>query len=188
MEKFSIDNLLKITTIHTELELEQANSLFNKLRLLVKQDPALKPLGRHLANLIEQYEAVHWSDETRVSDEQLQASDQAEKLMLYQEQFLQRRKELIRKALKENGLIQNDLASILGHRKNYMSELINGVRPFSQEDIIIIHRILSIKLTDLILPIVKEPAANRIRLVMEKLNKPMLKLKGADFNLQFMPG
>ena len=184
MEKFDIDNVLKITRINTEFELEKANSLYNKLRLLVKEDPSLKQVRNHLANLIETYESKHWSDEERVSKEQLDANDKATKLIRFREQFIQQRKKRIKNALKKNDLIQNDLAEILGHRKNYMSELINGVRPFSQEDIIIIHRVLNIKLDHLIVPVIKEPTAERIRLTIKKLNKPKLKLRGSDFNFE----
>ena len=56
------------------------------------------------------------------------------------------KKELIKEKLKSVGLNQNDLAKILGHKKGYMSELINGLRPFSKEDIIVINRLFKIKL------------------------------------------
>jgi hypothetical protein len=55
-DKFDIDNILKIVKIDNDVELEQAISLHLKLRLLVKKDQSLKPLRRHLANLIEEYE------------------------------------------------------------------------------------------------------------------------------------
>lgn len=184
MEKFRIENILRIAEIENEFELEQASSLFNKLRLLLKDDSTLMPLRNHLGNLIERYETENWKDEENVNEERLLESEHAEKIIGYQDRFIQKRKELIKEKLRANDLIQNDLANLLGHRKNYMSELINGLRPFSQEDIIIIHRILEIKLDELIFPLVKEPTANRIRSVIEdlKLNKPKLKLKTSEFN------
>lgn len=184
MSKFNIDNILKIESINSELELEQASSVLNKLNLLVKKDSEINPLIVHLSDLIELYESEHWLNEEEVTDEQLQASDRAEELVKFQNRFIQKRKELIKKALKNMGIIQNDLATILGHRKNYMSELINGVRPFSQEDIIIIHRILGIEFNDLINPIVKEKSVVRIRRISKKLDNPQLKLKGEDLNLE----
>ncbi len=183
MENFRLDNVLKITKIENEFELEQANSLFNRLRLLVKDDPSLSPLRHHLADLIEAYENEHWSDVDSITDEQVKESEQAEKMAQFQTQFIQRRKERIRSALNKNDLNQNDLAEILGHRKNYMSELINGVRPFSKEDIVVIHRVLGIEFNDLILPLIKEPTAERIRLTLAKMNKPQLKLKDEDLQL-----
>ncbi|HCS20081.1 MAG TPA: transcriptional regulator [Bacteroidetes bacterium] len=185
MEKFRIENILKIAEIENELELEQANSMFNRLRLLLKDDPSLGPLRSHLAELIEKYEATNWENEENVDKAQLLESENAEKIVRNHDQFIQRRKEIIRAKLNAKDLIQNDLADILGHRKNYMSELINGLRPFSQEDIIIIHRLLGIKLDDLIIPVVKKPTANRIRSVIQKLNNPRFKFNGDDFNLEF---
>jgi|SRR5690606_5845235 len=184
MDKFSVNNILKITRIGNEFELEKANSLFNKLRLLIKEDASLKPLRRHLGDLIEEYESKHWADADQVTREQLESSDQAQKMVGLQDRLIQQRKERIKRALKKHDLIQNDLAAILGHRKNYMSELMNGVRPFSQEDIIIIHRILGLKLDHLIIPVIKEPVVERIRLAIQKLNKPKLKLKGSDLALE----
>lgn len=177
MEKFRLNNILKIVNIDSEFELEQATAMYNKLRLLVKEDPALKPLRSHLADLIEAYESRHWFDEEKVTENQMSENDLAIKLVAYQNAFIQHRKEVIKKALKNNGLIQNDLAKILGHRKSYMSELMNGVRPFSQNDIVILNRVLNIDFKDLILPVIKEKDAARIRIEIKKLNKPRLKLK-----------
>lgn len=184
MDKFRIENILKITKIENEFELEKANSLFNKLRLLMKDDSSLSALRYHLADLIEAYESENWSDVEGITEEQLKENERAEKIIRFQDYFIQQRKKRIKAELKKNDLIQNDLASILGHRKNYMSELINGVRPFSQDDIVIIHRVLGIKFSDLIIPVIKEPTAKRIRLTIEKLNKPKLKLKDEVFDLE----
>lgn len=182
MNKFIIDNIIKIKKIENELELEQAVFVMNKLRLLQKENPGVKIVRRHLASLIEAYEATHWRETDKISEEQLKASNNAEVAMQFQARFIQKRKELIKSKLKSTGLLQNDLAAILGHRKNYMSELINGVRPFSQEDILIIHHILSIRLDDLIVPIIKAPTIERIRLVIQELNKPKKKIKLPEFN------
>jgi transcriptional regulator with XRE-family HTH domain len=174
---------LKITAIENEFELESAHSFFNKLRLLAKDDPLLLPMRTHLTNLIEAYEAEYWADEKKVKDQQLKTSDQAEKIIHFQNQFIQQRKKRIRQVLKKIDLNQNNLAKILGHRKNYMSELINGARPFSQEDIIIINRILGIKLEHLVVPVIRETVVRRIRLAIQELNKPKLKLKDNDLEL-----
>ncbi|MEX1193043.1 MAG: hypothetical protein WEA99_13830 [Brumimicrobium sp.] len=177
MKKFTLNNILKIVSINNEFELEQATAFYNKLRLLIKEDVSLKPLRQHLADLIEAYEDEHWSDEEKISDKQITESDQTMKMIAYQNAFVQKRKKLIMSALKKNDLIQNDLAKILGHRKSYMSELMNGVRPFSQNDIVILNRILDLQFKDLIPPIIKEKDAIRIRMEIRKLNKSNLKLK-----------
>ena len=176
MGNFEIDNILKLNKLNSELDLEQANSLFSMLRPLVKEDPSLKEIRNHLAKLIEAYEEEHWGDDAAISDEQVKANDFAEKLVALQNDFVQERKKLIRSRLNKYDLNQNDLAEILGHRKNYMSELINGVRPFSKDDLVIIHRVLRIPLNKLFNNIVKEDIAVRVRKVIAKLNKPEIKL------------
>lgn len=184
MKKFSLNNILKISRIENEFELEQASSLYNKLRPLMKNDPSLKTLRVHLANLIEEYEAEFWTDECIVDEEQIRSSDYAENLIQYQEHFVQRRKQLIKNSMKAKDIIQNDLAKILGHRKNYMSELINGIRPLSKGDIVIINRLLNIDFKDLMIPIIDESEAMRIKQEIKKLNKPQLHLREGDLNIE----
>jgi len=184
MRKFELENILKVTAIDNEFELEKATAFFNRLRLLVKEDPALKPLRAHLADLIEAYESEHWSDVDSISEKQIEESDRAERLAERVEHHIQLRRDLIRETLKAHGLNQNALGDILGHRKNYISELINGVRPFSMEDIKVIHRVLGIDYVNLIIPVIKERTAKRIRIAIKKLNKPGLKLKEEDIELE----
>ena len=184
MGKFDIHNIQDLNKLNNELDLEQANSLYIRLRPLAKDDPSIKSVRKHLAALIKAYEEEHWSDDKAVTDEQVKQSDYAEKLVAVQNDFIQARKKLIRSKLKKYDLAQNDLAEILGHRKNYMSELINGARPFSKDDIVIIHRILDIPLNKLVDRIIKENAAIRVRKVIARLNKPQLKLKDGDLNLE----
>jgi len=186
MERLDIENVLKLTKIGSELELEQATSLFNRLRLSVKNDPSLKAVRNHLADLIEAYEAEHWSDEEAITDEQVKSSDVAERIVQFQNQFIQQRKALIKGQLKKFGLTQNDLAAILGHRKNYVSELVNGVRPLSKDDSVVINRVLGIGMSKLIEPIINEEDADRIRGVFRKLNNPKLKLREDDLQLELV--
>jgi len=186
MERLDIENVLKLTKIGSELELEQATSLFNRLRLSVKNDPSLKAVRNHLADLIEAYEAEHWSAEDLVTDEQVKSSDVAERIVQFQNQFIQQRKALIKGQLKKFGLTQNDLAAILGHRKNYVSELVNGVRPLSKDDSVVINRVLGIGMSKLIEPIINEEDADRIRGVFRKLNNPKLKLREDDLQLELV--
>ncbi|MFT7611997.1 MAG: antitoxin component HigA of HigAB toxin-antitoxin module [Parvicellaceae bacterium] len=184
MQKFKLENILKVTAIDNEFELEKATAFFNRLRLLVKDDQSLKPLRAHLAVLIEAYESENWSDVDSLSEAQIQESDKAERMAARVEQHIQLRKDLIREKLQEHDLNQNALGEILGHRKNYISELINGVRPFSMEDIKVIHRVLGIDYVNLIIPVIKERTAKRIRIAIKKLNKPGLKLKEEDIELE----
>ena len=79
-----------------------------------------------------------------------------------------------------SGLKQQELGKILGHRKNYMSELINGVRPFSRDDFVIIHRLLAIELKDLIPTFIKPEMEQHIKLSLREIGKSKLKLRKKD--------
>jgi exonuclease VII small subunit len=87
MGKFDIDNILKLDKLNNELDLEQANSLYSRLRPLVKEDPSLKSVRKHLADLIEAYEEKHWSDDEAITDEQVEAHDFAERIVQFQNLF-----------------------------------------------------------------------------------------------------
>jgi hypothetical protein len=86
------------------------------------------------------YETKNWAKKDEITDEQLSESDLAEKIVSTENIFVSKRKELIKNILKENELTQKDLEKIPGHRPNYRSELMNVVRPFSKDDIVVIHR------------------------------------------------
>lgn len=104
--------------------------------------------------------------------------------MQAENEFYQQRKELIKSKLKEAGLNQNDLAKILGHRKGYMSELINGLRPFSKDDLIVINRLFKIKFENLIPAFIKQERALYIKKTLELLSNDKIRLSKQDFNLQ----
>jgi transcriptional regulator with XRE-family HTH domain len=182
MEKFDINNILNIIELSNDLDFERASSLKLKLRWMVKENDSLKPIRDHLRILIKKYENKNWSDIDAISDKQINQNTKAQELVSSENKFIYERKELIRAKLKANGLNQTDLAKILGHHNNYMSELINGVRPFSKDDIIIIHRLLKIKLDSLIFPFVKDEVAIHVKKTLIELNKTRIKLSKNDFN------
>ncbi|PRY95953.1 helix-turn-helix transcriptional regulator [Marinilabilia salmonicolor] len=184
MDKLAINNILKIQSLSGELEFERASSLYLKTRKQSKEDASLSEVRDHLKKLIKKYEQEHWSDEDQISDEQIKESDFAEAFVRNENEFLQKRKELIRKKLKTYNLNQNDLARILGHQKGYMSELINGLRPFSKDDIIVIHRLLKINLEDLFPPFIPQERAIHIKSILEKLSASGVKLRKQDLNLE----
>jgi len=99
MDKFSIQNLQKITSLTSELEYEKASSLFLQLRVLVKNNKSYEPIRNHLRDLIKNYEKDNWSDEDRLSKDQIKESDLAETLVEAENMFSQRRKELIKMKL-----------------------------------------------------------------------------------------
>ncbi|TCO09802.1 helix-turn-helix domain-containing protein [Natronoflexus pectinivorans] len=184
MDKFSIQNIEKINSLTSELEYEKASSLYLNLRVLVKEDKSYEPIRRHLRGLIKDYEQNNWADEDKITDNQIKESDLAEAIVQAENLFYQKRKELIKTKLQATGLKQNDLAKILGHRKGYMSELINGLRPFSKEDLVIINRLFKIKLEDLIPTFIQQERATHIKKTLESLSNNKIKLTKKDFDLQ----
>lgn len=186
MDRFSIQNIQRLNILESELDFEKASSLFLKLRVLEKEDESYRPIREHLRKLIKDYEEKNWADENLISDNQIKDSDLAEAIVQAENNFYQKRKELIKTKLKKAGLTQNDLAKILGHRKGYMSELINGLRPFSKEDLIIINRLFKIKLEDLIPTIIKQDRASHIKKTLESLSHSKIKLTKSDFDLQMV--
>lgn len=184
MEKFSIHNIQKINSLTSELEYEKASSLYLQLRVLVKEDKSYEPIRTHLRGLIKDYEEKNWTDDDSVTDEQIKESDLAEALIQAENEFYYKRKELIKTKLKEAGLNQNDLAKILGHRKGYTSELINGLRPFSKEDLVVINRLFKIKFEDLIPAFIKQEKASHIKKTLESLSNNKIRLTKKDFDIQ----
>lgn len=184
MDRLAINNILKLRNLTSEIEFERASSIYLRLRKKTKEYPSLSPVRNHLKQLIKEYEQTHWSDENQITEEQIKENDRAEDFVRNENEFFHRRKELIRQKLTEFNLNQNDLARILGHQKGYMSELINGLRPFSKEDIIIIHRLLKIKFEDLIPPFLPQKRATHIKNVLENLPNSNVKLKKQDLDLE----
>ncbi len=180
MERLELGNILKLNKLENELEFEQATSLYGKLRWMVKEDSSLEPVRQHLKILIKRYEETNWGNEQQITDKQIEESDHAEKVVSLENEFIHKRKEIIRKKLKENDLTQKDLAKILGHRPNYMSELINGIRPLSRDDIIILHRLFDIDFKYLVPPFLKSEITNHIKSALGELKSKRIKLKLRD--------
>ena len=123
----------------------------------------------------------NWSADSTISDKKLRESNVAELIAEKERLFIQRRKELIRKKIKSLNLTQQDFGKVLGHQsKSYMSELINGVSPFSLKDLIVINRILKIDLTDLVPTFLPQSDRVKIRKTIKKLDNPKLKLSKDD--------
>ncbi|MBT0813127.1 helix-turn-helix transcriptional regulator [Litoribacter ruber] len=151
METIGADlrTILKKGRIEDELELERALGIERKLRLLSKESPDLKKTRSDLRDLIAMYEKETWADQ-EVNISKIEASDKAEELVQKENLFIENRKKLIKQKLQKHSLTQQQLGQILGHHKSYISELMNGISPFSMKDLIIIHNLLKIKLSDLI--------------------------------------
>ena len=168
MNEIDIKLLIRKGVISSELELERASLAARFLRLQSEDHPELASLEEQLSTLIRDYESMYWSDVKQVTTTQVKESDLAEKLAAKEFKFYKKRRELIIKALKQNQLNQNALAAILAHSKSYTSELMNGVRSFSMNDLIIIHKLFGIKLESLVFTEIPVETERRIKTALEK--------------------
>lgn len=176
-EILNIKEITEIEQLESEYDLQKALMFDRKLRLLVKEDKSLLPIHIKLIKLIHKYEEINWSDDTSITIEQVKEAEKAEKLVEVERKFVQNRKEIIRLKLKNYDMTQQDLGVLLGHNKSYMSELINGITQFSLKDLIIIHRVLNIKLQQLIPTYLRNETRRRVKQSIKKLNKPKLRLR-----------
>jgi len=178
--QLDLKDILKRGKISDELDLERALILDRKLRLMVKEHPELADERKQLRQIIKNYENSNWSNSSEITDQQIKESEIAEFIVEQERTFLEKRKKLIKERIAKYNLSQQDLGKILGHSKSYMSELMNGVNPFSIRDLIIIHRLFHIKLEFLIPTIISQKDRDKLKESISKLNKPKLKLEKED--------
>ena len=176
----NIRDIENIQKLDNEYDLQKALLLDRKLRLMVKEDSSLKAIHTKLFNLIQAYETKNWTDSESISEKQIEESETAEQLVEIERKFILQRKETIRKRLKSYDMTQQDLGILLGHKKSYMSELINGVSQFSLKDLVIIYRVLRIELSKLIPTYLQNETREKVKDSILKLNKPKLKLRKKD--------
>lgn len=175
---FDIEKIVEQGVITNELDYDRALIADRKLRLLAKESTHFKNLRKKLRVLIEQYENNAWND---IDDDKLAESEKSEQIAESERIFLEKRKQAIRKKLKEFDLTQENLALILGHKsKTHMSELINGIRPFTLKDLIVINRVLKIDISVLVPTFLSYEESVKVNKAVKKLAKPELKLSGRD--------
>jgi len=181
--EFNIDQLITQGIIRNELELERASMAERKLRLMGKEFPQAKIKRKLLRELIYAYEAEHWTNRDKISDAQVAQNDTAETIVSLESKFVDSRKKLIKAKLKELDLNQQEFGRILGHNsKSYMSELMNGVVPFTLKDLIIISKLLKINLNKLIPTQIPDEDKIKIANTIKTLGKPKLKLDNTEFS------
>jgi len=181
---FDIGELVENGTITNELDYERALVADRKLRLLSKENAHFKILRQKLRDLIEQYEKSEWNNVESVSNEKILESDKSERLAEAERLFIDKRKQEIRKRLKELDLSQEDLASLLGHRsKTHMSELINGIKPFTLKDLIIINQLLKVEITKLVPVYLSKEDQIKVKEAIRQLDKPKIRFTGDDLTL-----
>lgn len=180
--EFNIDQLIKQGKIKNELELERASMAERKLRLMTKEFPQAKNKRKQIREMIYAYEAKYWTDREKITDSQVEENDKAEIIVQLENEFIDARKKLIKSKLKKIGLNQQEFGRILGHNsKSYMSELMNGVVPFTLRDLIVISKLLKINLSKLIPTQIPDEDKTKIVNSIEKLGKPTLKLNKKEF-------
>lgn len=179
--QFNISELIDAGKIQNELDFERALIADRKLRVISKENPKYKSVRKKIRDLIEQYENQNWSSESKISNKKLQENDIAAQIAEKERQFIKQRKELIRKKLKNLNLTQQDFGKILGHQsKSYISELVNGISPFTLKDLIVINRLLKIDLSDLVPTFLPQDDRIKIQTTIKKLDNPKLKLSNDD--------
>jgi len=169
---FDIEKIIEMGIITNELDYERALIADRKLRLLGKEEVHFKNLRKKLRGIIENYENKEWSVVESIDDNKLLENEKAEKFAEIERQFLENRKLEIRKKLKALEITQENLGSILGHKsKTHMSELMNGIKPFTLRDLIIIHQLLKIEISTLIPTFLSKEEQIKINKAVEKLDK-----------------
>ncbi|GGC01862.1 helix-turn-helix transcriptional regulator [Dyadobacter sediminis] len=176
MKETDILSIIRKGEITSELDLERAVLAERSLRMLSEEQPELKPMRKELRALIIQYESAHWSDESLVTEAQVAESDAAEIQAATEFKFFRRRRALILEKLKSLGLKQNDLGILLAHSKSYTSELLNGIRAFSANDLLLIHKLLDIDMEDLFFTEIPAATLNRIQGSLQKMAERNIKL------------
>lgn len=183
MKELDIKKLVRQGTLNNELDYERALSADRHLQVMVKKDPEFAKLRKALRDMIARYEDIHWSDEEKVTDEQVRESDLAEKIVEQEQKFIQRRREVILARLKKLDLRQQDLTALLDHNKSYVSELLNGVRAFSSSDLILLHKLLDIDLKYLFLTTVPLETRRRVKESLAKISSKKVRLKEKSLQL-----
>jgi hypothetical protein len=165
-----IKKLLDAGRIETELDYERVMLADRYLRLQEKDQPGLRTTRDTLHELIVDFETRRWSDRTLITDAQIEESDAAEIQAEEEYAFIKQRRKLILTKLNELSLRQKDLAILLNHNKSYTSELLNGIRPFSSNDLILIHLLFKIRLEDLFITILSRETLARLNATIDKIS------------------
>lgn len=173
-EKSFLQHILNASLIKSEIELERVLVLYNKLRLLSKDDKSLVSTKNELRKLILQYEKLNWNKGAKISTKKVLENNNAVKIAEQERLFMEKRKEILKSILNKYKLSQQDFGVLLGHSKTYISELVNGLTPFSNKDIVLIHNLFGIKLELLISTNINLSDKIRLKEKISLINNPRL--------------
>jgi len=141
-----------------------------------------------LRAILHDYENRVWV-EMPITKEKIHESDLAEAVAEQERLLLHNRRELIRKRLQAYSLTQKDLGKILGHASvSYISELVNGISPFTIHDLFVIHLLLKIEFKDLIPTMLNLDERSKITEIVNQLSNTKLKINKLDLALITDPG
>lgn len=87
-----IKEVMHTERIENEYDLHKASLLERNLRLMLEENPDLKPIRQKLRDLIKDYEDRNWSDLDIITDVQIENSNKAEEIIDYEQRFIQKRK------------------------------------------------------------------------------------------------
>lgn len=174
----NIKRILDAGRIETELECEQVALAKRYLAQQEKSNPELDATIDALRNLIFEFEGRRWSDRSTITDAQIEESESAVNQAEKEFVLIRKRRKLILAKLREFSLKQKDLALLLSHSKSYTSELLNGLRPFSSNDLKLIHLLFKIPLDDLVITIASQETLSRLENTIDKISvsNPQAKL------------
>ena len=180
----NLNKIIKKGILDSELDFEHASIIERKLRVLAKEQPDLNEKRRQIRAILKEYEEREWSRTENITAAKIQENDLAEMIAEQERLFLHNRKHLIRKRLQELSISQKDLGKILGHTSvSYISELVNGINPFTTHDLIIIHLLLKIDFKDLIPTMLNVEERLKLAHVIQELSNPKLKLNEQSLEL-----
>lgn len=179
----NLNKILKKGSLENELDFERASIIDRKLRVLIKEHPELTAKRQKLRSILKEYENRVWNG-YEITAEKSEEIDLAELIAEQEREFLHKRKELIRMRIKVFSLTQRDLGKILGHSSvTYISELVNGINPFTTHDLIIIHLLLKIDFKDLIPTMLDVAERAQITKAIHEIGNPGLKLNEQSMEL-----
>jgi transcriptional regulator with XRE-family HTH domain len=178
-----LNKLLDKDIIGNELDFERASILDRKLRVLVQEYPELADKRKKLDAMLQEYEDRVWIN-AEITEEKIQESDIAEAIAEQEREFIFQRKNLIKVRLKGLSLTQKDLGKILGHTSiSYMSELMNGIYPFTMQDLIVLHLLLKIDFDNLIPTFLGVNERSQIAEVLNSIGNSKIRLNQQTMEL-----
>ncbi|OJV16824.1 MAG: hypothetical protein BGO21_28615 [Dyadobacter sp. 50-39] len=173
----NIRKILDAGRIETELDHERVLLADRHLMLQEEVQANLRPTRKAIGDLIVEFEARCWAHESLVTDAQMEEHEAAEIHAEREYVFIWNRRKLILEKLQALSLKQKDLAILLNHSKSYTSELLNGIRPFSTNDLKLIHLLFEIPLADLIITIPSQDTLSRLETAIAKISTANPKAK-----------